>query len=549
MKLLPLLLAGAVAAQSQFPREYGYVPLADGEKLAYALYRPRAEGRFPTLLIYNMYDASAIAPEFNQTQTTEIREFLERGYAVMGANARGTACSTGLPDILHTEKVGRDGAEIVEWIARQRWSDARVGMFGHSGSGLTQLQVAAQQPPHLKAIVPGAAPVDFYRDLGYPGGLFNYAFIYHWTVDAQPAAEERAARVHIQAGDRDCAERRKSRPAPPSTFEQMNAHPLQDDWWRDRAPVRVANRIRTPAYFVFGWQDQNVDSRAVEIFEHFAGPKKMVLSEEEHSMYIRNPEVRRERLLFFDHWLKDAANGVMDGKPIVVWYGFEGAIERIPSRVGRYDRVPAPETQWTRYYLHPDRKLTLERPTTPSQMKYLYPLGSAFVYRQATHPHQPFGLGSLRFVTEPLAAETTLLGPSFVTLAVSSTEPDTSFQVVVTEIAAGGARKFLQRGYLRASLRQLDEEASRRTSMPQHAFREYQPLKPGEVVDLTIATNMTGTILRAGSRIELLIMAPNMAPEPIGQWGFLPLAMSTNTVHILRDRPSSLMLPVLPEKP
>ncbi|MGH9672182.1 MAG: CocE/NonD family hydrolase [Bryobacteraceae bacterium] len=548
MKRLILLLAAALPAQTNFPNERGYATLKDGARLAYVAWRPTAEGRFPVLLIYNMYDASAITPDFNQTQTSEIREYLERGYAVAGVNARGTGCSTGVADVLHAAVIGRDGAEFVEWIAKRSWSNGNVGMFGHSGSGLTQFFVAAEQPPSLKAVIPGAAPVDFYRDLGYPGGLFNYAFIYHWSVDAQPASETRAARVHMEAGDTGCDEWRKVRKSGPTTFEGMSSHPLKDQWWIERSPETVASRIRTPTYIVFGWQDQNVDSRAIEIFDQLQGPKRMVLSEEEHSMYIRNMEVRREKLRFFDHWLKGVQNGVMDGPPIRVWYSHMGAVERIPGRTGRYTRVPPANTNWTRLFLRADGRLSEKVSGDEASRKYLYPLGTAFAYGGTTHPHVPFGLGSLRFLTDAFTEEKALLGPSMLWLFASSTEADTAFQIVINVINERGDRKYLQRAYLKASMREIDKEASR-SRTPVHTFRSPRPIKPGEITEFVMVTNMTGTIVPAGSRLELILMAPNIAPEPIGQWGFLPLPMATNTVQMWVKHPSSLMLPFQPDKP
>jgi len=542
MRLLLLLLATSLSAAPV--HEFGYVPMRDGVKLAYSLYRPTAEGRVPTLLIYNMYDASAITPTFNQTETAEITDYLERGYAVIGVNSRGTGCSTGTGDPLLASQVGRDGAEAVEWIARQSWSDGNVGMFGHSGSGLTQFYVAAQQPPHLKAIIPGAAPADMYRDVVYPGGLFNYSFLYHWTEDAQPASSRRAADVHIKAGDTACVETVRSR-AKSDLYWQMLRHATADDWWADRAVDPIAGRIRTPTFIVFGWQDQNVASRAVYVFDRLAGPKRMILAEEGHSFYIRSLEVRREKLRFFDHWLRGARSSLIPGKPIHVWLSTKGNIERIPDRVISLDRIPGPEIRWTRLYLSKDRRLKNVPSKESAALEYLYPLGSTFVYGGAGYPHVPFGIGSLGFRTEPMLKPLTLLGPIAAKLFVSSTASDTSFQVVLNEITPQGERRYLQRGYLLASMRELDATRSA-DSMPYHRFGTPRPLVPGQITEINVEMNATGSSLSMGSTLELMILAPNMAPEPLGQWGFLPLPLARNQVHLSVAHPSQLLLPVLP---
>ena len=351
--------------------EFGYAPVDDGVELSFTLYRPSATGRFPTLLIYNMYDASGVTPHWNQTWNPDVGDYLELGYAVMGANVRGTACSSGPPDMLNAEVLGKDGARLVEWIVEQTWSDGSVGMFGHSGSGLTQFYVAAQNPKGLKAVIPGAAPVDFYRDLGYPGGLFNYAFMYHWSEGAQTEQNLRAAQKHIEAGDEACRERiQQSRPN--HTYRDMAQHPFDDEWYEVNSVDSVASRIRVPTLIIFGWQDQNVASRAAYVFNDLKGPRKMLLAEASHSLYIRSLEVRREKIRFFDYWLRGRQNGVMDEKPVQVWLTMKGKIEVIPDRIGYYDQLPVAGTQWTRYYLREGGQLDLESPTETSQAQFLY---------------------------------------------------------------------------------------------------------------------------------------------------------------------------------
>ncbi len=65
---------------------------------------------------------------------------------------------------------GVDGAEACEWIARQSWCDGNVGMWGLSYGGISSLKVAAENPPHLKAIVPIQGSANIYADYIAPGG-------------------------------------------------------------------------------------------------------------------------------------------------------------------------------------------------------------------------------------------------------------------------------------------------------------------------------------------------------------------------------------------
>src|SRR5690606_15544882 len=64
----------------------------------------------------------------------------------------------------YTQRELSDACEIIEWIARQRWSNGNVGMMGISWGGFNALQVAALKPAALKAVISIASTVDRYND-------------------------------------------------------------------------------------------------------------------------------------------------------------------------------------------------------------------------------------------------------------------------------------------------------------------------------------------------------------------------------------------------
>ena len=79
-----------------------------------------------------------------------------------------------------TTQEGRDGADIIEWIAKQPWYDCNVGMIGYSYYGGIQLKVAIEQPPHLKSIFVSHLAYDLYRDWIYNGGVLSLFFYGLW---------------------------------------------------------------------------------------------------------------------------------------------------------------------------------------------------------------------------------------------------------------------------------------------------------------------------------------------------------------------------------
>ena len=70
------------------------------------------------------------------------------------AYVRGRGRSGGVKSDNLGAQVGRDGYDLVEWIARQPWSSGQVVMYGGSFVGMTQWRTATQRPPHLAAIAP-----------------------------------------------------------------------------------------------------------------------------------------------------------------------------------------------------------------------------------------------------------------------------------------------------------------------------------------------------------------------------------------------------------
>jgi uncharacterized protein len=107
-----------------------------------------------------------------QADSTEGELFSTHGYAALTCDIRGTGASQGQyagccargPEL-------QDGYDVIEWMARQAWSNGRVGMEGDSYGGLTSLGVAALHPPHLTAISPQQPPSSLYRNYVYPGGM------------------------------------------------------------------------------------------------------------------------------------------------------------------------------------------------------------------------------------------------------------------------------------------------------------------------------------------------------------------------------------------
>src|SRR5438552_6429518 len=148
-----------------------FVEMRDGIRLAATLFLPEREGPWPALLEALPYRKDDVTASYRSEYERLAEEF---GYAVARVDVRGTGSSEGLATDEYPHEEQKDLAEVIDWLATQEWSTGAVGMFGTSYSGFNSIQVAMEQPPALKAIIPIFATDDRYMDdVHYFGGAFK----------------------------------------------------------------------------------------------------------------------------------------------------------------------------------------------------------------------------------------------------------------------------------------------------------------------------------------------------------------------------------------
>jgi len=152
------ILASSAAFAAELPVETGpgydiemsrMIPARDGVQLEAWITKPsNPKAKLPTILTLTQYDIDG------GRHGDSAGYYARHGYAFVQAYVRGRGQSGGVKSDSLGAQVGRDGYDLVEWIAAQPWSDGRIVMFGGSFVGMTQWQTAAQLPPHLAAIAP-----------------------------------------------------------------------------------------------------------------------------------------------------------------------------------------------------------------------------------------------------------------------------------------------------------------------------------------------------------------------------------------------------------
>jgi predicted acyl esterase len=155
---------------------------------------------------------------------------------------------------------------------------------------------------------------------------------------------------------------------------------------------------------------------------------------------------------------------------------------------------------------------------------------------------------AVSYLTEPLDEDTIVAGSGFVKAWVRSSKPNVDLQATITEVRPDGKETFVQGGWLRGEMRKLDRKKSTPLA-PVLSLRErhVRPLPRGRFVKVTIPLYYQGHAYRAGSRIRVIITAPN-GDQPI--WAFAkaePKGKAKVSIAHDKRRPSNLTLPVLPD--
>lgn len=536
--------------------EVGYLTVTDGTRLRYHMERAEDAPPGPVVMQYDGYDAGT-GGYFSDIPEVKA-ELMRKGYTLLGVSVRGTGCSSGRFDLFEPQW-GIDGAEAVEWAAAQPWSDGNIGMIGYSYPGIMQLFVAAQQPPHLRAIAPSNVIFDLYRDVGIPGGIPNAAFTALFTVQQEAPGLLGIPDALAQA-DPECALNHVVNRLAYQAFAVgglLSPHIDGAFGWGDRSPATTAAQINVPVLNVTYWQDEQTGARLGGLLE--SGGLLSVLgldntwalmSNGNHDLTWSHPLHSQMLVQFYERYLRGVDNG-WESTPHIQLLHELGASDLQPNWVTQFNQLPTPQP--ATLYLREQGTLANTPPQTmDGSDSYVYPLLSS-----STNPlpdsadllHQLWSLpapdaGRLVFTSPALAQDAQLLGSASLDLWLTSTAADTDVQATITEVRPNGQEVYLARGWLRASKRALDDTRSTPTRPFQlHTEASVEMLAPGEPTLMRVEIFPFAHRFRAGSALRLIIDAPvNLT----GDWGayFVPTP-AVNTILHDNEHASRLVLGLL----
>jgi predicted acyl esterase len=509
------------------------VRMPDGTVLDGDIYRPASSERFPVILGAHAYNKELQSPPLRPVGFTPMRGWMEsgdstffarRGYVHAVFNVRGTGKSTGYYQLLGPLEA-QDICHLIDWLAQQRWSTGDVGMFGVSYYAKLAKAVAANGPKPLKAIFAPFAGTDEYRHRSYHGGILAHGFLTHWRNSLhQPNYRSLYKEAHGEAAYRKAIEQAMrdeeiiAVPALREALEQpetgTNAlivdvllNPFDGPFWRMRGARDKDATV--PAYLGGCWGNYGLHlPGAFTAWRDWKGPKKMAIGP---PVYLDRPlyQYHDEALRWFDYWLKGIDTGVMNEPPIRCFIPPTGEWKPL-------DDWP-PQARWMTFYLHKDNFLS-EHELWPDEG------GDSFDESPSAH-------GALTYATPPLVENTELLGPSVLTLYLSTTDTEALLFVTLLLIDRDGKEHELTRGWLRASQRRLREDSLPWEPVLAHEGRE--PLEPGKIYELKIPIVPTARLFQAGERVAVRIKGADDEP-PLNSLQ----ALARN--HLRRPRPARI---------
>ena len=238
---------------------------------------PTYKPPYPTLIEYSGYGyADPKGPENGIAVLANLM-----GFAVVDVNIRGTGCSGGAYDFFETLQ-NLDGYDVVETIAHQPWVlDHKVGMFGISYGGISQLFTAQTRPPDLEAIAP-LSVLDATGTTLYAGGILNTGFAVPWAEERQQNAEPAGpghgqawAYERIQEGDTTCAANQALHGQATNLLEKIKENATYDPSVTDPLdPITFVHDIDVPTFMACQWEDEQTGGHCADLAEHFTGTRR-----------------------------------------------------------------------------------------------------------------------------------------------------------------------------------------------------------------------------------------------------------------------------------
>ncbi|HXF02779.1 MAG TPA: CocE/NonD family hydrolase [Arthrobacter sp.] len=497
-----------------------FIPMRDGARLAARIWMPEGAEQLPVPAIleyipYRKRDNSRGRDQLNHPYMAG------HGYVSVRVDMRGSGDSDGVMTDEYRPQEHEDAEDVIAWLADQPWCDGKVGMMGISWGGFNSLQMAARQPPALKAIISASATDDLYVDnMHYMGGCLLADNLSEATVmfafnslppDPEIVGERWREMWHERLSGSGL------------WLETWLENQTRGEYWKPASVCEDYSQVKIPVMAVGGWADGYTNA-IFRLMENLDVPRQGLIGPWGHKyphLGVPGPAIGflQEAVRWWDHWLKDKDTGLMEEPMVRAW--MQDAVSPEPSyedRPGHWVAEPSwpspniENQRWQlgRYGLFPEGS-----PVEPGGgVDLLSPLSvGMFAGKWASYaalPDLPSDQreedgGSLVYETEPLEDDLEVFGRPVAAFEVAADKPVAQLVVRLSDVAPNGEATRVTYGLLNLTHRDGSEHP--------------QPLEPGERYRIEIPLNGLAQSFPAGHRLRLSVSTSYWplvwpAPEP-----------------------------------
>ncbi len=553
------------------------VSMHDGIKLSTHILLPKAQGKFPVILIRTPYSEGPEVKEWGE-------QYANYGYALVIQEVRGTGRSQGNWNPGVYEK--SDGITTRKWILDQPWCDGNIGTTGGSYRGFTQMASSVESTEGLKAMIPSVALMDVYEGGAYINGALRLGSSIGWGLGmASPSVDDEGIEDDDHEEEEESDEEYDEdegedeggwdfRVLPLTDIDKKNVgktlpwmqewikNPTFNDHWKQVDTMKVLKeKCQIPLISISGWYDIFVDQALRYQADAINQGKKnqhLIIGPWAHGANEvpgerkmgRNQELPLDEmeLYWFEYWLKGKGDGV-DLPPIKLYTMGKNQWRDV-------DQWPLKNTKYANYYFHSEGKantlkgdgvLSLEKPQDQPANHYVYdpenPVpthgGPLLFGDPGAHDQRKIQAREdvLVFTSDALAKELDVTGPIKVVLYASTDAKDTDWTAKLIDVYPDGRAFNLCDGIIRARYHKdpLNPEL----------------LKPNQVYKYEIDLWATSNVFLKGHKIRVEISSSNFPrfdrnPNTGNKFGMdSKLQKANQTIYHNKEYPSHITLPVI----
>jgi putative CocE/NonD family hydrolase len=554
----------------------------DGVTLYSDIYRPKADGTFPIILMRTPYDKSvswAVAPAY---------QVATQGYIVIVQDVRGRYTSEG--EWYPFRHESEDGYDAIEWAAALPFSNGKVGMTGGSYVGATQMLAAIAHPPHLAGICPVVTASNYHDGWTYQGGALEQWFDQNWTTQL-------ATNTLWRLIEKDTNALLGAPTLPLTHYPAFNyaalpvgadstaqlapyyldwlAHPDYDAYWKQWSIEEHFPDIQVPALHIGGWYDiflggtlrnymgikahggteaaRNGQRLLIQIGGH-AGFGRKIGDVDFGDEAVKFPPTD-VLLAWYDYLFKGVKNEFSQtDKPVRIFAMGENAYHQESD-------WPPPEGKLNRYFLHSggsanslrgDGSLSLAAPKKETPDKFAYdpanpvPTIGGSLCCDAEHyepgPRDQRAAENrndvLVYSTKPLDEDMEVTGPVTLELWAKSSAVDTDFTAKLVDVSSNGLALDLTDGILRMRYRESQEKP--------------EMMNPDGIYKVAVDLWATSNVFKKGHILRLEVSSSNFPRFDRNlntgsiQATSRDFVSAINTILHDSEHPSALLVPVIP---